>query len=144
MNNQISTRIETTLKNVKMESSSAIQSSLVHPWHPKHGHRQLNSGDAQTFRKFGPNSGREEFAEHLAILANATLTESKNVLHGHDVAFHTRDFSNTDHLARSIAEAADLNDQVDRGGDLAPNRSIRDAQIRHGYHRFQTAQRIAG
>src|SRR5580658_1330398 len=115
MNNQINTRIETTLKNVKMESISAIQSSLVHPRHSEHGHRQLNSGDAQTFRKFGPNPGGEKFAKHFAVLTNAALAESKNVLHGHDVAFHTRDFRNTDHLAGSIAEAADLNDEIDRG-----------------------------
>src|SRR5271156_966609 len=140
MNNQISTRIETTLKNVKMESSSAIRSSLVHPWHPEHGHRQLNSGNAQTFRKFGTYPGGKEFTEHFAVLANAALAESKNVLHGHDVAFHTRDFRNTDHLARSIAEAAHLNDQVDRRRDLAPNRGIRNAQVGHGHHRFQTTQ----
>src|ERR1700732_2235665 len=126
MNIQINATIATTIKNVIMESSSAIVNSLLHPWHFEHGHRQVNAGYDQTLREFGPNSSRQEFADHFTVLANTAFSEYENLLHGHDLALHSGDFGDADHFSSSIAEAAHLNHHVQGGCDLTPNRGVRN------------------
>src|SRR5580692_3201770 len=142
MNIHNSTMTATAVKNVKTESSSAIFGSLMNPRHFEHADRQLDPSDHQAFREPRTNSRGQEFADHLAVLANPAFPKYKNVLHGDDVPFHARNFRDADDFSGSIAEAAHLYHQVHRGGDLAPNRGVRDAQIRHGHHGFQPAQRV--
>ena len=80
---------------------------------------------------------------HFAGLADAALPEDENVLHGDDFAFHAGDFGDVDDFARAVAEAADLNDDVDGRGDLAANGAVRNVQAGHGDHGFQAAQGVA-
>ena len=68
--------------------------------------------------------------------------EGENFLHGDDVSFHSRNLADAGYLASSIAEAAYLNDDGNRRGDLAANGNGRDIQIRHRYHGVQTGQGV--
>src|ERR1700747_724830 len=106
--------IATTIRKVIMESSSAIANSLVHRCHFEHGHGQMNPSYDQAFREFRTNPGRNEFANHLSVFANAALAKHKNILHGDDFALHARNFRDADDLASSVAKAAYLNYQIDR------------------------------
>src|SRR5580693_9715423 len=121
MNIHISTMTATAVKNVKTESSSAIFGSLMIPRHFEHADRQLDPGYQQAFREPRTNPRGQEFADHLAVLSNATFPKYKNVLHCDNVPFHARDFRDADNFSGSIAEAAHLYHQVHGGGDLPPN-----------------------
>src|SRR5580692_5319985 len=144
MNIHNSTMTATAVKNVKTESNSAIFGSLMNPRHFEHAHRQLDPGYHQAFREPRTNPRRQEFAHHLTVLANATFAKYKNVLHGDDFAFHASDFRDANNFSGSIAQAAHLYYQVHGGRDLPPNRGIRNAQVRHGHHGFQAAERVTG
>ena len=47
------------------------------------------------------------------------------------------------HLARAVRQARDLDDQVDRRGDLLPDRALRNIQVGHRHHRVEAIERVA-
>ena len=51
--------------------------------------------------------------------------------------------ASADHFAGAVAEAADLNDDVDGRGDLPANGAVGNVQAAHGDHGFQAAQGVA-
>src|SRR5580704_10417062 len=109
----------------------------------EHRDPKLNAGDKQFLGKLWPNTRGDKFTKHLAVVTNAAFAEHENVLHGDDVAFHAGNFSERDHFARTITEAADLDDHVNRGSDLPAQGALGNVQAAHGDHGFEAAQRVA-
>jgi len=53
----------------------------------------------------------------------------QDVLHGDDIAFHAGDLRETDDFAGTVAEAADLNDHINRRSNLPANGVVGNAQL---------------
>src|SRR5204862_705057 len=58
-------------------------------------------------------------------------------------AFHTRDLGDARDLARAVAEARLLDDDLNRRGDLLTHRPLRQIRGAHRDHRLDTGQRVA-
>src|SRR6516164_1399200 len=104
----------------------------------------MNPGDQKPFGEFRPNACRQKISQDFAAFLDTTLAENEDVLHGNDVAFHTGDLRYVDYLARTVAVAANLHHDVDRGSYLPADSTLGNIQVSHGHHRFEAAQRIAG
>src|SRR5262244_2322789 len=89
------------------------------------------------------DSCRPETTQYFAVLAEARSFEEEDVLHRDHLALHPGDLGDPGHLAGAIGETRDLHDQIDCGGDLLPDRLLRNIQIGHRDHRVEPVQRIA-
>ena len=67
-----------------------------------------------------------ESSTHFAALINCYPFEHENILHGHDFAFDSRDFTDRDHLSLAIGKARDLYHGVNGRSDLVPDRPLRN------------------
>jgi hypothetical protein len=76
-----------------------------------------DAGAASRSQHFGPDAGRAEAPDDLAVLRSAELLEQEDVLHGDDVALHAGDLGDARDAARAVAEARLLHD------DESPMRS---------------------
>src|SRR5258707_4780454 len=93
--------------------------------------------------ELGPNAGGLEAALDLA-LDDPGLLEDEHVLHDDHVAFHALNLGDVDDLARSVLEAALLEDQVYRRLDLLADRPNRPVDDRPEYHRLDSREHFAG
>src|SRR5258707_15725088 len=76
--------------------------------------------DARVFdlgHELGPDAGRLDSPDDLAVFERLLL-EQEHILEGDFVPFHTLHFGDVGHLARAVAHAALLDDNVDRRADL--------------------------
>ena len=90
-----------------------------------------------------PDACRLEPALDLAF-DDAGLLEDEHVLHDNDVAFHPLNLGDVDDLPSSVLEAALLDDEVHRGGDLLADGPDRQVDAGHEDHRLETRQHVAG
>ena len=93
---------------------------------------------SQSIHEPRPRSGGAEHTVHFSILTDPGAIERKQILHPDALAFHARDFGDGNHLAAPVGQSCDLNDHVDGGGDLLTNGALRDIQIRHRKHAFES------
>ena len=68
-----------------------------------------------------------QLAEHVALLVDAAPLEREQLGHRDDVAFHAVDLLHAHHAAPAVLHALDLDDDVDRGGDLRAQRLDRES-----------------
>src|SRR5437870_4351475 len=104
---------------------------------------QLDAPRLEPFGEARPNAGRAEHPHHVPFRVDAPTLEGENVLHRDDIALHPHKLGDGYHLARPVREAAHLNDDVDRAGNLLPHRLFGQVEIRHRNHRLQTTEGIA-
>src|ERR1700733_5885512 len=136
------------IARISMKTMTAASNAIANPLAPyrrllEHFEGQMNSSHLEALGEFGTNSGRHELAEDFTFFADAATLEHEDLLHGHDVGFHAGDFSNGHDPAGSIAETADLDNEVNGRGNLAANGLVGNVQVGHGNHGFQSAQSIA-
>src|SRR6476659_576793 len=104
--------------------------------------REVDAHDLELLDELGPDPGRLEPALDLA-LDHAGLLEDEHVLHDDDVAFHALDLGDVDDLPGPVLEAALLDDEVDRRGDLLANRPQGQVDAGHQDHRLEARQHVA-
>ena len=97
----------------------------------------------QTVHERRHDARGDEIPHDFAVL-HAALLELKNHLRGNRIAFHARYFAEFHQLSTAVAHARQLDDQIDSGGDLLPERSFRQINTRHQHHGFQTRDRVSG
>src|SRR5690606_8322553 len=71
------------------------------------------------------------------------ILELEQFLRDNHVAFHPDHLGDVGDAARAIAQALDLDDQVDRVGDLLRDRFLRNLDVAHQNHVFHTAKTFA-
>src|SRR6185312_7665118 len=104
--------------------------------------RQVDAHDLELLDELGPDPGRLEPALDLA-LDHAGLLEDEHVLHDDDVAFHALDLGDVDDLPGPVLEAALLDDEVDRRGDLLADRPQGQVDAGHQHHRLEAREHVA-
>jgi len=67
----------------------------------------------------------------------------KNVLHTDHIAFHASDFRDVGDSARAVAQSGLLDNDIDRRGDLGPDRQQRQLHTSHHDHGFDTGDGVA-
>src|SRR5579884_3850370 len=107
--------IKTMTKKVNPANARAILLSLADTCRCmfEHFRRQVDTGGYQSFRKLRTDTGRNKFTQHFTILANAHFLVDKNILHGYYFAFHARNLRQVGHAAFAVAQAGDLNNDID-------------------------------
>ena len=96
----------------------------------------------ELINEIGAYTGSDELSLNNAIVADPLALVLEDFLEGDDLTFHTGHFIEAYHAARSIAHAANLNDDVDGRGYLFPHCFRRYVEVGHGNHLFQPAQRV--
>src|SRR3990172_2463645 len=91
-----------------------------------------------------PNPGRPVLSQHLPVPIDAALLEDENVLHHDHVSLHPRDLAYGDDLAGPVAHPGQLEDDVQRGGDLLPDRLRRQIETRHQDPRLDPGEGVPG
>src|SRR3954469_20173467 len=86
--------------------------------------RQMDAHHLELLDELGADAGRLEATLDLA-LDDAGLLEDEDVLHDDDVAFHPLDLGDVRDLPGPVLQTTLLDDQVDRRGDLLPDRPDR-------------------
>src|SRR3546814_5585488 len=81
------------------------------------------------FERVGAQAHRAIFADDLAVLVLVEIFELEQFLRDDDVAFHADDLGDVGDAARAVAQALDLDDQVDRVGDLLRNRDRKSTRL---------------
>src|SRR6202008_3581970 len=104
---------------------------------------QMDAHHLELLDELRPDPGRLQAALDLA-LDNARLLEDEHVLHDDDVAFHALDLGDVDDLPGPILEAALLDDEVDRRGDLLADGADREVDAGHEDHRLEAGVDVAG
>src|SRR5664279_1577696 len=79
--------------------------------------RQMDAHHLELLDELRADAGRLEATLDLAF-DDARLFEDEHVLHDDDIAFHTLDLGDVHDLAGTVLEAALLDDEVHRRGDL--------------------------
>src|SRR6185369_5828227 len=89
-----------------------------------------------------PQAGRAEFADDLAVVALIEILELEQLLGDDHVAFHADYLGDVRGAAAAVAQALDLDDEVDRFGDLAADGFLGDLDVAHQDHVFHTAETL--
>src|SRR5438132_10655446 len=97
----------------------------------------------QSFREFRTDAGGAEHAPNLSAFANAEAVKNEDVLHGNDVALHAGDFRASDDLASAVRETRHLDHGVNGRGALVADGAVRNVQVGHGDHVFDTSEGVA-
>src|SRR3954454_7767515 len=105
--------------------------------------RQHDAVRLHLIEESGPDSSCFELALDLSIGADPRLAEAEDLLHRHDLAFHSGQLRYADELAAAIGQAGDLDDNVDRRSDLRAGRFRGDVDPTHPDHLLDTRERIA-
>src|SRR6185436_21094553 len=116
------------------------RSSLVRE--PEEARWQVDAHDLELLDELGPDPGRLQPSLDLA-LDDAGLLEDEHVLHDDDVAFHALDLGDVDDLPGPVLEAALLDDEVDRRGDLLADGPQRQVDAGHEDHRLEAREHVA-
>src|SRR6186997_146066 len=104
--------------------------------------RQVDAHDLELLDELGPDPGRLQPSLDLA-LDDAGLLEDEHVLHDDDVAFHALDLGDVDDFPGPVLEAALLDDEVDRRGDLLTDGPQGKVDAGHEDHRLEARQHVA-
>src|SRR5262245_28623716 len=105
--------------------------------------RQMDAHHLELLDELRPDARRLEPALDLAF-DDTGLLEDEDVLHDDDVAFHALDLGDVDDLPGPVLEAALLDDEVDRGGELLADGADREVDAGHEDHRLEARQHVAG
>src|SRR6266446_2634037 len=114
----------------------------LHPGLEERG-TQAATGGGEALGEMRRKAGGMEDAAHLAALVNAGAFKNKNILQRNHVSFHSNDFGNGEHFARTVGETRNLDHGVNSVGDLMANRALGNVQVGHGNHIFDASQGIA-
>src|SRR5665213_1601921 len=90
-----------------------------------------------------PQTARDIAALERAVRHLAFVLIGEEILRRDDVAFHADDLGHGDDAADTVAHAADLDDEIDRGGDLLADGARRQIDARHADHVLEAGQRLA-
>src|SRR6476659_4859207 len=104
--------------------------------------RQVDAHDLELLDELRPDPGRLQPALDLA-LDDTGLLEDEHVLHDDDVAFYALDLGDVDDLPGPVLEAALLDDEVDRRGDLLADGPQGQVDAGHQDHRLEPRQHVA-
>src|SRR6186997_1595261 len=104
--------------------------------------RQVDAHDLELLDELGPDPGRLQPSLDLA-LDDSGLLEDEHVLHDDDVAFHALDLGDVDDLPGPVLEAALLDDEIDRRGDLLADGPQGQVDAGHEDHRLEARQHVA-
>src|SRR3989337_163279 len=89
--------------------------------HPREDtRRQLDADALEALGAARADARRPEGPLHLPLAVDARLLEAEDVLHRHHLPLHAGHLAHVRQLARAVREAADLDDDVQRRGDLLP------------------------
>src|SRR5215469_8763730 len=99
---------------VRHKFTASMKSNSASVYNLEHRRGKLNSCNHQAFRKFRANTSCYKVSDHFPVISNPAFPVHKDVLHGHDISLHARDFGNAHDLPSTVAETADLNNQIDR------------------------------
>src|ERR1700741_2967314 len=129
-------------------TTSVMGSSTARPppWsvaEAEEARRQVDAHHLELLDELGTDAGRLEATLDLAF-DDTGLFEDEDVLHDDDVAFHALDLGDVDDLPGPVLEAALLDDQVDRRGDLLADGADREGDAGHEDHRLEARQHVAG
>src|SRR5437868_12123338 len=103
--------------------------------------RQVDPHDLELLDELRADAGRLQATLDLA-LDDAGLLEDEDVLHDDDVAFHPLDLGDVDDLPGPVLEAALLDDQVHRRGDLLADGADREVDAGHEDHRLEPREHV--
>src|SRR6266496_3781568 len=87
----------------------------------EHFRREPDTRRGEPIGALGPDAHRAEPATDAPILPDAALFKDEDVLQGDDVTFHAGNLADGRHLPGAVGHTCDLNDDLERGGDLLPN-----------------------
>src|SRR4051794_2413352 len=104
--------------------------------------RKMDPHHLELLDELRSNAGRLEAALDLAF-DDAGLLEDEDILHHDDVAFHPLDLGDVDDLPGPVLEAALLDDEIDRGGDLLADGANRKVDAGHEDHRLEAGEHVA-
>ena len=74
---------------------------------------------------------------------HAGALEHEDVLHRDHVVLHPGDLGDRGDLAGAVGQARDLDDEVDRRGNLLAHGALRQIQVGHRHHRVEAIERVA-
>ena len=83
-------------------------------------------------------------ADDAPLGVEAVDLELEQLLERDHLALHPLDLGDLDHTAGAVVEPVELDDEVERGGDVAPDRAQRQLVARHQDHRLDAVESIAG
>ena len=106
--------------------------------------RQLNAQGIQAFHELGPDAPGNEFSFDRTVFGHPQQFVTKNLLHGDHLPFHADDLVKIHHPAAAVAEAGQLDDNVDGRADLVPDGPVRNIEAGHGHHGLQAGHGIPG
>src|SRR6476660_4858662 len=109
---------------------------------PEESGREIDPHDLELLDELRPDAGRLEPALDLAF-DDTGLLEDEDVLHDDDVTFHALDLGDVDDLPGPVLEAALLDDQVNRRGDLLADGAQGQVDAGHQDHRLEARQPVA-
>src|ERR1700730_2915617 len=130
-------------RQIRIQNDITTQKLLADLRSIEHRNWKVNAAHEQFFCKLGPDSSSHKFSQYLTTLAYTALPIHKDILHGNYVRFHAGNFRDSKNFSRPIAQASDLNHQVNGGRNLPSDGGIRNAQVRHRDHGFQSGESIA-
>src|SRR3954451_869544 len=105
--------------------------------------RQMDAHHLELLDELGADAGRLGAALDLAF-DDPGLLEDEDILHDDDVAFHPLDLGDVDDLPGPVLEAALLDDEVDRGGDLLAEATRGRFDAAQENHRLEPGEHVAG
>src|SRR3954468_7256704 len=103
--------------------------------------RDVDALDLELLDELGPDPGRLEPALDLA-LDDAGLLEHEDILHHDHVTLHALDLGDVRDTPRAVLQTCLVDDEVDGGGDLLPNRANREVHAGHQHHRLEARQHV--
>ena len=105
--------------------------------------RQLDLPEGEERHEGRAVPGRLQLAEDLAV-AEVGLPEREDLLGKDLVVLDAEDLDDADDLPRAVAEPGRVDDDVDRGRDLLPDRPHRQLVAGHEDHRLDAPEHVGG
>src|ERR1019366_6134521 len=104
--------------------------------------RQRNPGILQLLGELGHDSGGIEPAQDVSLRPQTVLLKQEDILQADDVAVGAGHFGHVGDAAGAVAHARDLHDDVNGRRHLVPQCLLRQAQVGHQRHGFNSCQRV--
>ena len=83
-------------------------------------------------------------ADDSPLGVEAVDLELEQLLERDHLALHPLHLRDLDHTAGAVVEPVELDHEVERGGDVAPDRAQRQLVARHQDHRLEAVESVAG